>query len=120
VSKKTAHMASASVASLGPAEGMPPPPPQDTFMTEPKVAPEDLTEEDLGDLEALVSGVTATSQGTLLLKKRKGAPPPCPCCRVCWHWHVRSLVIMRLAFGVWKGLLVLLLGTRAAPAGVAS
>lgn len=32
---------------------------------------EELVDDDLGDLEALVSGVTQTSQSTLLLKKRK-------------------------------------------------
>ena len=42
-----------------------------TFLTEGKPPPEELAEDDLGDLQALVSGVTQTSQSTLLLKKRK-------------------------------------------------
>lgn len=42
-----------------------------TFITEGKAPPEELVEDDLADLQALVSGVTQTSQSTLLLKKRK-------------------------------------------------
>jgi chromosome segregation ATPase len=42
-----------------------------TFLTQPRVNLDDYPTDDMGELEALVSGVTQTSQSTLLLKKRK-------------------------------------------------
>ena len=42
-----------------------------TFITQPKINLDDYPTDEIGELEALVSGVTQTSQSTLLLKKRK-------------------------------------------------
>ena len=42
-----------------------------TFLTQPRVNLDDYPTDEIGELEALVSGVTQTSQSTLLLKKRK-------------------------------------------------
>jgi hypothetical protein len=42
-----------------------------TFITETRATLDDFPADDVGELEALVSGVTQTSQSTLLLKKRK-------------------------------------------------
>ena len=44
-----------------------------TFLTQPRAIPDahDFEPDEIDDLEALVSGVTQTSQSTLLLKKRK-------------------------------------------------
>jgi hypothetical protein len=42
-----------------------------TFITQPKINLDEYPTDEIGELEALVSGVTQTSQSTLLLKKRK-------------------------------------------------
>jgi len=42
-----------------------------TFLTQPKINLDEYPTDEIGELEALVSGVTQTSQSTLLLKKRK-------------------------------------------------
>eukprot|EP00753_Platysulcus_tardus_P021337 PLAT8843.1.p1 GENE.PLAT8843.1~~PLAT8843.1.p1 ORF type:complete len:409 (+),score=182.94 PLAT8843.1:61-1287(+) len=45
--------------------------PSSTFITQPRLQLEEYPPDEIGDLEALVSGVTQSSQSTLLLKKRK-------------------------------------------------